>query len=423
VGQVTEKSLGSFFSGIGGFEHGAEDLFNVKFQSEIDGVCCKVLEKNFPGVKNFGDIETIVSSKLPMVDIYTAGFPCQDVSLARGGRGRDGLSGSRSGLFFTLLEIIKSKKPEVVVLENVLGLRSSNSGRDFATILHLLNLEGYDIGWRSLNSRFHGVPQNRDRVYIVAKLRNSNSRNFLLKVLFPANCLEKNPPIRKGFITPSSKQGVRGEIVPQVSYCISATTGRHTGTDWSRTYVTGPDYVRRITPSEAESLQGFPKGWTKVSPEDDDSPRYHAIGNAVTVNVSRRVLTRISQAMDQVSVDYIEPTFMEAGLKTNQDILSISEWWNLQDNDDGDEDSDVAFKWCNSGLYINSELNQSNKTNSVLGSIITTEIVDILDNEISTIDDYILSKNAIEGIIRRTDSQKRTLFQPLRKILDDIANC
>ncbi len=88
-------------------------------------------------------------------------------------------------------------------------------------------------------------------------------------------------------------------FVPHLSFCISATTGRHTGTDWSRTYVAYRDRVRRLTPAEVEPLQGFPEGWTRprgifAADADLDSKRYHALGNAVSVPVISWLADRVA---------------------------------------------------------------------------------------------------------------------------------
>ena len=94
--------------------------------------------------------------------------------------------------------------------------------------------------------------------------------------------------------------------MPRVAYCLSATSGRHTGTDWSRTYVVYADAVRRITPLEAERLQGFPDNWTiPYAMSDDcsaagellDSQRYATLGNAVTVNVAEWLGNRIKKVL------------------------------------------------------------------------------------------------------------------------------
>lgn len=115
------------------------------------------------------DITKVKGEELPRVNIWTAGFPCQDISIS--GKQR-GLAGERSSLFFEIIRLLKSKntedRPEWLIFENVKNLFSVNKGWDFATILTSLAEVGYNIEYGLLNSKFHSVPQNRERVYIVA---------------------------------------------------------------------------------------------------------------------------------------------------------------------------------------------------------------------------------------------------------------
>jgi DNA (cytosine-5)-methyltransferase 1 len=191
----------------------------------------------------------------------------------------------------------------MVVLENVPGLLSSHGGRDYGIVLRTLGDIGYGLAWRVLDSRHFGVPQSRRRLYIVG-YTGDPARAYSL--LFEPECgsghLKKGRRPGQKSLSPFKEvvgDPSVGPVVPRVGYCLAATSGRHTGTDWSRTYVTYPDAVRRITPLEAERLQGFPDGWT-IPPdksieeiEELDSPRYAALGNAVTVPVAAWIGSRI----------------------------------------------------------------------------------------------------------------------------------
>lgn len=295
--------LASFFSGIGGFDLGFERAgYGVAFISEKEPFCLQVLKKNWPQATINTDI-TRLNEKIPKAQVWTAGFPCQDVSLARA-RPRDGLKGERSGLFYPFTELVKEHLPPVVVLENVPGLLNSNGGRDFAVVLRKMANLGYSVGWRVLNSKYFGVPQSRQRVYIVASRRN---RNDPFEILFEPECGEghikksKNPeeksfsPFRSSTRKTFPKSKELGEIkVPDLAFCLAATSGRHTGTDWSRTYIAYESTVRRLTPLECERLQGFPDNWTNIlKGDEDDSPRYFALGNAVSVPCAEWIAKRI----------------------------------------------------------------------------------------------------------------------------------
>lgn len=172
-----------FFSGVGGFRHGLE-LAGMKCIGfcEKDKFARKSYEEMYDtkGEWFHDDITTIDPTRLPKADLWCAGSPCQNVSIA--GK-RSGLYGERSGLFFTFVELIKSQKeenkPEWVLLENVKGLLSSGGGRDYLDYLSILDEAGYDLEWQVFNSKDYGVPQNRERIYTLGHLRSRGRRQVL----------------------------------------------------------------------------------------------------------------------------------------------------------------------------------------------------------------------------------------------------
>lgn len=116
-----------------------------------------------------GDATTLTQVEIPEADLWSFGFPCQDVSVA--GK-RAGMSeGTRSGIFFAIIEAAKKHKPEWLVAENVMGLLNHDGGKTFARVLLALDGAGYDAQWYVYNTKDFGVPQNRERVYIVGHLR------------------------------------------------------------------------------------------------------------------------------------------------------------------------------------------------------------------------------------------------------------
>ena len=293
----------SFFSGIGGLDLGLERAgVPVQFQCEIKPFCLDILHKHWPEVPRAKDITKLVHTDIPDTDIWAAGLPCQDVSLARMGP-RSWLRGKQSGLFYDFVRLVRRRLPRCVVLENVHGLLSSHGGRDFAIILKALDELGYGVAWRVLDSKLFRVPQQRRRVYIVAVYRDPKSP---AKVLFEPQRGDgdssKNRPNGK---KPSSLfQTIigdprKGPLVKSIAHCVYAESARHTGTDWSRNYVWYPDgRVRRFTALEVERVQGFPDNWTLPLSghrygERIDSMRYHAVGNSVTPQVAQWVARRI----------------------------------------------------------------------------------------------------------------------------------
>jgi len=296
-------TFASFFAGIGGFDLGLERAgLTSAFQCELNPFCNLILERHWPNVPRFSDIKEVGVADVPHADVWTGGFPCQDVSLARMGP-RAGLRGKRSGLFYEYARLLGEHRPRVFVIENVSGLLSSHGGRDFGVILKTLAELGYGVGWRVLNSRHFGVPQSRQRVYIVGCYRDRGGPG---QILFEPERSEGNysshgsdgaksiSPFKESYGDP-----VKGPIVAGLAYCLYACSARHTGTDWSRNYVSYPHgRVRRLMPIECERLQGFPDSWTipshtTLDPEKLETLRYTALGNAVTVPVAEWLGARI----------------------------------------------------------------------------------------------------------------------------------
>lgn len=172
-----------FCSGIGGFRLGLE-FAGYK--------CIGFCEKDKFAVKSYramfdtkgewfaDDVTKLKSEEVPYADLWCFGFPCQDISVA--GKQR-GLSGERSGIYFSIIDLVKGKeekdKPTYLLVENVKNLLSINDGFDFAEVLAELDQAGYDAMWQVLNSKDFGVPQNRERVFIIANLRSRGRREIL----------------------------------------------------------------------------------------------------------------------------------------------------------------------------------------------------------------------------------------------------
>jgi len=306
-------TVASFFSGIGGFDLGFErEGFKITYQCEVHKYCQAILNKHWPDIPKSSDIKKLDhDTDVPVSDVWVGGFPCQDVSLARMGP-RAGLKGRQSGLFHEFARLLEHHLPRVFVIENVHGLLSSHGGRDFGIVIQTLAELGYCVGWRVLNSKDFGVPQSRQRVFIVGCYRE---RRGPAEILFEPKRGEGNPAAGRSngekLISPF-KRSVgdtrKGPIVKSLAHCLYACSARHTGTDWSRNYASYPDgRVRRLIPIECERLQGFPDGWTvpddpKYSDLDElDSLRYHALGNAVTVPVAQWLGSRIKAYLKTIA--------------------------------------------------------------------------------------------------------------------------
>lgn len=306
---LNQHTVASFFSGIGGIDLGFErtKAFRIAFQCEIDQFCLTILEERWPSVPKGNDIREINCEDVPRSEVWVGGFPCQDVSVAAMGP-RIGLRGKQSSLFFEYARLLGDARPRVFLIENVPGLLSSHGGRDFEIVIRTLAKLGYGVGWRVFNSKNFGVPQSRQRVYIVGCRGDWKGPG---QILFEPERREGDPEqSRKNGekpISPFKKvfgDTVKGPLVQGIAYCLYACSPRHTGTDWSRTYVSYPQgQVRRLTPLETERVQGFPDGWTIPNSgygdvDKLDSLRYHALGNAVTVPVAEWIGGRIAQYLN-----------------------------------------------------------------------------------------------------------------------------
>ena len=185
VDKMVNKQLTfiDFFSGIGGFRLGFELAGHKCIGScERDKYAIKSYNAMFEAKGEWfsDDITKITSNDIPTADIWTFGFPCQDISVA--GKQR-GLSGERSGLYFKMLDLVKGKaeadKPRWLIAENVKNLLSISGGWDFLTVLTEMDEAGYDVQWQVLNSKDFGVPQNRERVFLIGCLRSRGFREIL----------------------------------------------------------------------------------------------------------------------------------------------------------------------------------------------------------------------------------------------------
>ncbi|MFC6267647.1 DNA cytosine methyltransferase [Frigoriflavimonas asaccharolytica] len=312
------------FAGIGGFRLALQNLGGkCVFTSEWDKEAKRTYKANF-GEKPFGDItKEETKSYIPDgFDLLCAGFPCQAFSIA-GKRG--GFEDTRGTLFFDVAEIIRLKKPKAVFLENVKGLRSHNGGKTLATILNVLR---NDLGYfvpepQIVNAKDFGVPQNRERIYIVGFRNDLGIENFEYpksidkKVVF-SDIKEKNVPPTKYFLSTqylqtlinhkarheSKGNGFGYAIIPDDAISNAIVVGGmgrernlvldHRITDFTpTTHIKGTvnrEGIRKMTPREWARLQGFPDEY--LIPVADASA-YKQFGNSVAVPAIQATANKI----------------------------------------------------------------------------------------------------------------------------------
>ena len=310
-------NVGSLFSGVGGLDLGFERQgFSISWACDKEKSCRKILAKHFPNTTIYEDVRTIDPLKASPVDVVIGGFPCQDLST--GGQ-RKGLAGERSGLFYEFIRIVRDMptKPSFVVVENVPGLLTSNNGRDFAVVLNEMvkQWSPKSISWRTLDSRYFGVPQRRERVFIVADLAGERASDVLDLKTDMRGDIRARTPTGKSSISPFDS--LFEEYVEHYPQPIRKSRKAQNNKDfetWIETeyantlnlfdvgqrssvlVLENPNVVRYLTPLEWERLQGFPDGWTEGL---SDRARYNQMGNAVTVNVAEWIAKRIKDLMHE----------------------------------------------------------------------------------------------------------------------------
>lgn len=318
--------------------------------SEIEKFPRDVLQHHYPNTPCHGDFTTIGENDYGTVDLIVGGTPCQSFSITGL---RKGFADDRGSLTLAFLQLLKRKTPKWVVWENVPGVLSHDRGRTFATFLRGLGECGYGFAYRVLDAQYFGVPQRRRRVFVVGCLGDWRSA---AEVLFEPESLSGDitPRREKGENTAEAtakcltKRGAGGEnhcadTANFVTYSLAGNTidrqpengGNGTGYSKNVSYtltktdrhavalgfsesagvqsdialtiegvptltkshsmgVCQPQTVRRLTPLEAERLQGFPDNYTNI-PGATDSKRYAALGNSMAVPVMEWIGNRINK--------------------------------------------------------------------------------------------------------------------------------
>jgi DNA (cytosine-5)-methyltransferase 1 len=313
------------FAGIGGF-HLALDSLGAKcvFASEWDKYAAKTYMQNFK-IKPVGDITKINEIEIPKHDILCAGFPCQAFSIA--GK-QKGFEDTRGTLFFDIARIVNFHHPKVLFLENVRNLIKHDNGKTIEKIFTTLEELGYSIFSKVLNSSNFGLPQNRERIYIVAFHNSIHSTSFKFpkptyEPVSLGNILENKPKnakiisredieIYKEYVLSNSlfsdtgllnkpiqigkvNKGGQGErIYHTLGHAITLSAyGGGVGSKTGLYLVEGK--IRKLTPRECARLQGFPEDYV-LNPLETQS--YKQFGNSVSVNVLQHILIEIANVLE-----------------------------------------------------------------------------------------------------------------------------
>lgn len=321
-------TIASFFAGIGGIDLGFEqtDYFKTIYANEFDKYAAGTYKLNFQKAKmDTRDITTVPASDVPDTDIIVGGFPCQAFSIAGAREGFNDKKG-RGELFFELIRIIKEKKPRVAMFENVKNLVSHDNGNTFQVICSELDKMGYYHTYKIMNATEYGnIPQNRERIYIVA-FRNKQDFNrfewpekisletsvkdiidfeskiddkyYYTKGKFKGDIYEKlieatkkdNPD------NPSVYQWRRHYVRENKNHVVPTLTANQGEGGHNVCIIKTKNGLRKMTPRECFNAQGYPVNY--ILPEtQSDSKLYKQAGNSVCIPVIKRIAEKIYEAV------------------------------------------------------------------------------------------------------------------------------
>lgn len=315
------------FAGIGGFRVALDSVGGTcVFSAEIDNHACMVYEENF-GINPYCDITKLDAKLIPDFDVLCAGFPCQSFSIC--GQKKGFLDATRGTLFFDIVRILKEKKPAAFILENVKNLVKHDGGNTISIITQTLLDLGYSVDYKILNAKDFGVPQNRERVFIVGNKKGISFDFNLIKTnpcesmeefldsdssdfeflqpdeytLLPDNLVTKNKnsglmfvgyrnkPIRKKGVKPNTMHLSRVHKQPNRIYSAYGThptlaSGESSGRYW----IYNDGKVRKLTMNECFRFFGFPEDFKKPG---SISELYKRIGNSVCIPVVESIATEV----------------------------------------------------------------------------------------------------------------------------------
>lgn len=304
------------FAGIGAFRLGLERTGHTcVWANEWEKAPRRIYERQFGEQPDGRDVRTISASDLPEADLIVGGFPCATFSVA-GKRTGFSLEDTRGTLAFEMFRLARDKRIPYILFENVKGLLNHDNGTTFAVILGVLDEMGYDCQWELLNSQNFGVPQHRERIFLVANLRGkprpkvfpigrTGSENFdvsgrengtsngfgylgrtsstLLTTANSNSPLVTVKPVLTVNRAEKRQNGRRMKEHNEPAFTLTAQD-RHGVAISDGNSIT----IRRLTPLECERLQGLPDEFTKYYEDGSlvsDNVRYERLGRTITVPV------------------------------------------------------------------------------------------------------------------------------------------
>lgn len=296
----------SLFSGCGGMDLGLQGGFEflnnnfARFPIEIvfavdnDPYAAKIYNINFPHECLVKDVKDLHHISLPLHDILVGGFPCQSFSIVAQNPPRLGIKDEKGQLFFEMCKILKEKQPRFFIAENVKGILSANKKEAFPLIINNFENSGYHVKYKLLNSSDFGIPQKRERVFIIGFKNKSDYENFTFPT--PTTLEDKvalkdvleNDILEKYFFSDRAVEGMkrvqskmnkgRAQNIEMPCNTISAHLSKVSLNSTDPVLLENGKY-RRFTPREAARIQSFPNSFNLDSVSENR--QYKAIGNAV----------------------------------------------------------------------------------------------------------------------------------------------
>lgn len=321
----------SFFAGVGGIDLGFEQtgMFEVIYANEHDPYPVRTYEENFNIKVDCRDIEEVKIEEIPDFDVMLAGWPCTDISMAGHMKGFFDENGdlTRSGLYMYLVNIFKAKKPKIIFLENVKNLVGHNKGETFKIVTDTLNEEGYNFKYMVMNTMNYGnIPQNRERIYIVAFKDKELYKNFefplpvklttkLTDIIDFENKMDEKyyytegkykgdiyEKLVEGMDDPNAIYQWRRKYVRKNKSGVVPTLTANQGTGGHNVcLIKTKNGIRKMTPQECFYAQGFPYDY-KLPEKTSDGRLYKQAGNSVSVSVVYRIANQIKKVIEEQQI-------------------------------------------------------------------------------------------------------------------------
>jgi DNA (cytosine-5)-methyltransferase 1 len=282
----------------GGFDflsqHYSSNNVDIVFANDIEPKAIEILEENFSCPTFIGDIKNLDHKLIPEHDLLTGGFPCQSFSIVAQNPPRLGIKDEKGELFFEMCKVLREKQPSVFIAENVKGILSANKKEAFPLILEEFRKSGYYVTWKLLNSVDFGVPQKRERVFIVGFKNEKHFKNFqfpkfdgvktstLSDVIFSEEEIDQkyyfSERAVQGLLNSNKKMNKgRAQDINQPCNTVGAHLAKVSLNSTDPVLCIDGKY-RRFTPREVARIQSFPDSFKLVG---SDAAQYKALGNAI----------------------------------------------------------------------------------------------------------------------------------------------